>query len=130
LVHLQFALNYLARAHRLAGELATAALMIEEDQLIAEATGNPPVADTKVMLAAWRGREPEASELIEATVRAAIARGLGRLAGFAAYARSVLSLLRLSAHATPPGRHSSAASWGTGHLWSLSWPRRRPGRGT
>jgi DNA-binding CsgD family transcriptional regulator len=90
LVHLQFALNYLARAHLLAGELATAALMIEEDHLIAEATRNPPVADTEVMLAAWRGREPEASELIEATVRAATARGLGRLAGFAAYARSVL----------------------------------------
>jgi DNA-binding CsgD family transcriptional regulator len=90
LVHLQFALNYLARAHLLAGELATAALMIEEDHLIAEATRNPPVADTEVMLAAWRGREPEASELIEATVRAATARGLGRLVGFATYARSVL----------------------------------------
>ena len=56
LVHLQFALNYLARAHLLAGELTTAALMLEEDHLIAEATGNPPVADTEVMLAAWRGQ--------------------------------------------------------------------------
>ena len=46
LVHLQFALNYLARAHLLAGELAAAARMIEEDRLIAEATGNPPVAHT------------------------------------------------------------------------------------
>ncbi len=90
LVHLQFALNYLARAHILAGELATATLMIEEDHLIAEATRNPPVADTEVMLAAWRGREPEAGELIEATVQEATPRGLGRLAGFAAYARSVL----------------------------------------
>jgi DNA-binding CsgD family transcriptional regulator len=105
LVHLQFALNYLARAHLLAGELATAALMIEEDHLIAEATRNPPVADTEVMLAAWRGREPEASELIEATVRAATARGLGRLAGFAAYARSVLY--------NGLGRHDAArdAAW-------------------
>ena len=89
LVHLQFALNYLARAHLMAGELATAALMLEEDHLIAEATGNPPVADTEMMLAAWRGREPEASELIEATVQEATARGLGRLASFAAYASSV-----------------------------------------
>jgi hypothetical protein len=40
---LQFALNYLARVHVLAGELAAAALMIEEDRVIAEATGNPPV---------------------------------------------------------------------------------------
>ena len=65
------ALNYLARAHLLAGELTTAALMLEEDHLIAEATGNPPVTDTEVMLAAWRGREPEACELIEATVQEA-----------------------------------------------------------
>jgi DNA-binding CsgD family transcriptional regulator len=90
LVHLQFALNYLARAQLLGGDLATAALMIEEDHLIAEATGNPPVADTEVMLAAWRGREPEARELIEATAREATSRGLGRLAGFASCARSVL----------------------------------------
>src|SRR5215813_11121221 len=90
LVHLQFALNYLARVHLLAGELAAAALMIEEDHLIAEATGNPPVADTELMLVAWQGREPEASELIEATMQEATARSGGRLAGFAAYASSVL----------------------------------------
>ena len=90
LVHLQFALNYLARAHLLAGDLATAALMIEEDRLIAEATGNPPVAHNAMMLAAWRGREREASELIEATAQEATARGLGRLVSFAAYASSVL----------------------------------------
>ena len=90
LVHLQFALNYLARTHILAGELATAAQLIEEDRLIAEATGNPPVAHNAMMLAAWRGQEREASELIEATGPEATARGLGRLVSFAAYARSVL----------------------------------------
>jgi len=90
LVHLQFALNYLARAHLLAGDLATAALLIEEDRLIAEATRNPPVADTEIMLAAWRGREPAASTLIETTAQEAAARGSGRLAGFASYASSVL----------------------------------------
>jgi len=91
LVHLQFALNYLARAHLLAGDLATAAVMIEEDRLIAEATGNPAVAHNAMMLAAWRGREREASELIEASVQDAAARGLGRLASFAAYASTVLN---------------------------------------
>lgn len=89
-MHLQFALNYLARARLLAGDLTAAALMIEEDHLIAAATGNPPAAHTKVMLAAWRGREPEAAELIESTVREGTARGLGRLADGAAYASSVL----------------------------------------
>jgi DNA-binding CsgD family transcriptional regulator len=90
LVQLQFALNYLARTHLLAGELATAARLIEEDRLIAEATGNPPVAYTAMMLAGWRGQEKEASELIEAFSQEAAARNLGRLADFTAYASSVL----------------------------------------
>jgi len=90
LVHLQSALNYLARAHILAGDLTTAALMAEEDQLIAAASGNRPVAQNTMMIAAWRGQEREASELIEAAVRSATARGVGRPASFAAYASSVL----------------------------------------
>lgn len=71
----------------------------------AEATGNPPIADTEVMIAAWRGREPEASELIDATVRDAGEHSLGRLAGFAAYATSVLY--------NGPGRPDAArdAAW-------------------
>jgi DNA-binding CsgD family transcriptional regulator len=91
LVHLQFALNYLARAHLLAGDLATTALMIEEDRLIAEATGNPPVAHNAMMLAAWRGRERETSELIEASMQQATAPGLSRVVSFAAYASAVLN---------------------------------------
>src|SRR5579863_1474119 len=46
LVLLQFGLNFLAVPHLLAGELATAARLIEEDRLVAEATGNPPIAYT------------------------------------------------------------------------------------
>ncbi len=105
LVHLQFALNFLAWTHLLAGELTTAALMIEEDRLIAEATGNPPVAYTEMMLAAWRGQEAQASELIEATLQEATARGLGRLVDFATYASSVLY--------NGLGRHDAArdAAW-------------------
>ena len=86
----QFALDSLARTHLLAGELSTAGLMIEEARLIAEVTGNPPVAQSEMMFAAWRGREREASELIEATLRGATARGVGRMVDFAAYASSVL----------------------------------------
>jgi DNA-binding CsgD family transcriptional regulator len=90
LVHLQFALNFLAGTHLLAGELGTAARLIEEDRLIAEATGNPWLGYTAVELAAWRGQEQEASELIEATMQEATARGLGRLVSFADYTSSVL----------------------------------------
>ncbi len=89
-VHLQFALNHLARAHLHAGEIATAAELLHEDQLIADATGNPPVAHATMMLAAWRGQEREAAALIEATAAAAIARGMGRLADFADHASAVL----------------------------------------
>jgi DNA-binding CsgD family transcriptional regulator len=89
-VYLQFALNSLATTHLLAGELTTAARLIEEDRLIAEVTGNPPVGYAAMALAAWQGQEAPASELIEATSRAATARGLGRMVNFAAYASSVL----------------------------------------
>jgi DNA-binding CsgD family transcriptional regulator len=89
-VHLQFALNFLARVDLLAGELAAAAELLDEDQLIAEATGNPPVAQTTMMLAAWRGEEQEATALIEAAVQEATARGMGRLADFADYTSAVL----------------------------------------
>ncbi|MDX6647095.1 MAG: hypothetical protein QOK40_2822 [Miltoncostaeaceae bacterium] len=75
LVHLQFALNFLARSHLLAGELTMAALMIEEDRLIAEVTRKPALRNTEMTLAAWRGREAQASELIMATSQDATARG-------------------------------------------------------
>jgi DNA-binding CsgD family transcriptional regulator len=90
LVLLQFGLIFLAVPHLLAGELTTAARLIEEDRLIAEATGNPPVAYTAMTLAAWRGEEGPASELIEATVQEATARGQGRLVSLADYASAVL----------------------------------------
>jgi DNA-binding CsgD family transcriptional regulator len=103
LVHLQLALNILASTHVVAGELTTAARLLEEDRLIGEATGNPPVAYTEMMLAAWRGRAAEASELIEATVREAATGGLG--VNFAAYVSSVLD--------NGLGRHDAArdAAW-------------------
>jgi DNA-binding CsgD family transcriptional regulator len=91
LVQLQFALNFLGLHHLLAGELSTAEQLLDEDRLIADATGNPPAGYVSMMLAAWRGRELEASELIQATVQEATRRGTGRLVGFAAYASAVLN---------------------------------------
>ena len=90
LVHLQYAINFLAMAHLFAGELTTAARLIDEDRLIAEVTGNPPVGYAAMALMAWQGQEAQASELIEATSRVATARGLGRMVSFADYASSVL----------------------------------------
>ena len=90
LVHLQFALNYLASAQTAMGELAAAARLMAEDHVIAEATGNPPVALAEMMIATWRGREDEAVALIEAVSEASAASGLGLMVDFCVYARSVL----------------------------------------
>jgi DNA-binding CsgD family transcriptional regulator len=90
LVQLQFALNFLALFHILAGELRAAGQLLDEDRLIAEATGNPPVGYAAMMLAAWQGGEHEASELIQATAQMAAERGTGILASRAAYASTVL----------------------------------------
>jgi DNA-binding CsgD family transcriptional regulator len=105
LVQLQYALNSLAAAHLFAGELNAAARLLEEERLIGEASGSPPIGYTEMTLAAWRGREPAASELIEATSRAATARGVGRMVNAATSASSVL--------ANGLGRHDAArdAAW-------------------
>jgi DNA-binding CsgD family transcriptional regulator len=87
---LQFALNTLAWTHLAAGELTTATLLIDEDRVIAEATGNPSLGNARMTLAAWRGQEAPASELIEATLRESTERGLGRTVDFALYASAVL----------------------------------------
>jgi DNA-binding CsgD family transcriptional regulator len=90
LVQLQFAISNLGLHHLLAGELGATGRLIEEDRLIAEATGNPPVTYAAMMLAAWQGREQEATGLIDATVQEATGRGTGILAGLAACASAVL----------------------------------------
>jgi DNA-binding CsgD family transcriptional regulator len=86
LVHLRFALSFLARSQLLAGEVSEATSTIDEAQLIAEASGNLPLVNAPMILAAWRGQEERASELIEATAEEAAA----RLWTSNAYARSVL----------------------------------------
>lgn len=74
LVHLQFALSFLARSQMLAGDLTAATLTIDETRSIAEATGNPAPVNAPMILAAWRGHEARASELIQATSEEAAAR--------------------------------------------------------
>jgi DNA-binding CsgD family transcriptional regulator/tetratricopeptide (TPR) repeat protein len=91
LVQLRFAITHLGLYHIVGGELSTAERLIEEDRLIAEATGPPNVAYSEMMLAAWQGREEEASELIDAVVQLATERGTGILVAFAACASAVLS---------------------------------------
>ncbi|HWX97106.1 MAG TPA: AAA family ATPase [Solirubrobacteraceae bacterium] len=86
LVNLQLALSFLARSHLLAGELTATAQLIEEDRLIAEVSGNPPLRSAEMTLAAWRGQEAQVSELIDAASQEATADW--RMVS--SYARSVL----------------------------------------
>ena len=89
-IYLQFALNHLAWTCVLRGEFATAALVIDEERLLAGATGTAPLGFAEMLLAAWRGQEVKASQMIDATEAAASAGGLRKVADFAVYARAVL----------------------------------------
>ena len=91
LVQLQFALNVLASNELLAGNLESAAALIDEDRVVADATGNPPVAYTAMLLAAFRGNENVAAEQIAASRDEASALGQGRIVTFADYASAVLN---------------------------------------
>jgi len=90
LVQLQVGLHYLAHTNLLAGELATAAVQIDESRSISAATENSPVGYTELALEAFRGREDQASELIDKTIETARANGQGRIVAFATYASAVL----------------------------------------
>jgi DNA-binding CsgD family transcriptional regulator len=99
LVMVQLMLNVLANCHIQSGELNVAARLIEEDKLIAQATRNPAVASSAMILAAWRGVD-KASEVIDAAEREAQTRGQGIVVVTVALAKAVLC----NAH----GRHDAA----------------------
>jgi DNA-binding CsgD family transcriptional regulator len=87
---LPLAATYRAGVHVHAGEFAAAAALIEEADAITEATGSAPLGYTSLVLAAWRGQEAQALELIEASREDAAERGEGRAITLAEYATAVL----------------------------------------
>ncbi|TQM01732.1 helix-turn-helix transcriptional regulator [Pseudonocardia kunmingensis] len=90
LAMLSTAINFHATVLVRAGELARAAALVTESAAITEATGAAPLPHAELMLAAWRGRQAEASELCAAAVREATGRGDGMVVTLAQYALSVL----------------------------------------
>jgi DNA-binding CsgD family transcriptional regulator len=90
LLQLQFALNFLANFEELAGNLDEAALLLEEDRLVGEASGNPGVGYSAMTLAGYRGQEPLADELVAAASGEEATRERGRIVTFGSYARAVL----------------------------------------
>jgi DNA-binding CsgD family transcriptional regulator len=103
-IWMQWARHVLARSCVLAGDLTGAAMLLDEDRLTATVTGIPPVAHAEVMLAAWRGREPAASEVISATIAGGTARGQGRVVDLGLCASLVLD--------NALGRHQAARETG------------------
>jgi DNA-binding CsgD family transcriptional regulator len=74
---LPLALSQRVYAHLFAGELAAAALLVDEIRAATEATGSNLTPYGAVGLAALRGREPEAISLIDESRKDAIRRGEG-----------------------------------------------------
>jgi DNA-binding CsgD family transcriptional regulator len=87
---LPVALTYRAAMDVHAGEFGAAAELIEEANAITAATGSASSEYISMVLAAWRGEEARALELIRALVLDATARGGGRVLGLAWYATAVL----------------------------------------
>jgi DNA-binding CsgD family transcriptional regulator len=90
LAFLPNALTYRACLHVLSGEFGAACALIDEAYAIAEATGRAPLRYPSLLLAAWRGQEAAALNVIEAATQDARARGLGRAISFAQWATALL----------------------------------------
>jgi DNA-binding CsgD family transcriptional regulator len=84
------ACNGCGQAYALGGDLVSAALLASEFDAIREATGSRVAQFAAIALAGIRGREDEASELIDGTIRAATAGGQGTAVQYAHWANSTL----------------------------------------
>ncbi|MGW5431701.1 ATP-binding protein [Streptomyces sp. NPDC004059] len=87
---LPMALSYQACFQVHAGELDSAAALIDEATAISEAVGGVPMMYASLVLAAWRGRESQALDLIRTTVEEVRSRGEGRSLALAEYATALL----------------------------------------
>ena len=90
LIALHVALTTRALMHLFAGEFALAASLVAEVEAVSEATGSHIVPYAAVTLAALRGREAEASELIKAGTKDAQRRSEGGGVSFIQWATAVL----------------------------------------
>jgi DNA-binding CsgD family transcriptional regulator len=84
------ALNASIYAHLLAGELAAGAALIDEVKIATEATGRELAPYGPVFLEALRGREPELSALIDASLDELMARGEGLFLSTAQWVTALL----------------------------------------
>ena len=87
---LPWALDYLAGNHIQAGELSVAAGLLTEALGVDTGVRAEGLSYIPLLLAAWRGREPAALELVEMITRGADARGEGFAFTVAGYATAIL----------------------------------------
>jgi DNA-binding CsgD family transcriptional regulator len=87
---LPIAATYRAALHVHEGAFDAASLLIEEADAITQATGIARLRYAEIMLAAWRGKEAEGLELIEAGRVDATARGEGMGLGINLWATALL----------------------------------------
>ena len=87
---LPIALNTRVGVHLNAGELESAASVVDEVEMIIEATGSQIVPYGAVGLAAWRGHEAPAAELFEVSMKEVLRRGEGVGLTAIAWARAQL----------------------------------------
>ncbi len=87
---LPIAATYRASLHVHAGAFGAASSLIEEADAITQATDMAPLKYASLMLAAWRGNEADALELIEAGRLEATARGEGMGLGVLEWATALL----------------------------------------
>jgi DNA-binding CsgD family transcriptional regulator len=90
LTALPFAASTRAGVHLLAGEFDMAASLVAEVESVAQATGSVLAPYSALALVAFRGREAEAAQLIEASTKDAERRGEGEGLTFVHWATAVL----------------------------------------
>ncbi|HEY2597532.1 MAG TPA: AAA family ATPase, partial [Candidatus Dormibacteraeota bacterium] len=74
----------------LAGEMADAAFLVDQVQIVTDASDNTRLPNAALTVAAFRGDEPEARKLIDATTKDSWARGEGMAITVALWAKAVL----------------------------------------
>jgi DNA-binding CsgD family transcriptional regulator len=120
LSELPIALTSRIAVHLNAGELAAAMSLVEEVQTVTEATGSQIVPYGAVGLAAWQGREAQATELFEASMKEGLRQGDGVGLTAVAWARAQLynslgryeEALVAAEHASEHPRELFLSTWG------------------
>jgi DNA-binding CsgD family transcriptional regulator len=90
LIMLPIAFNMRATAHLHAGEFTPAASLVAQAESATEATGSSIAPYAAVALAAFRGREAPAADLLQSATNDAERRGEGRALSFIGWAAAVL----------------------------------------